>query len=67
MTSREAWSSHVAVCDGIPIPRPPSLAGNANSAYSRLSGGGLPDNVRRGVDYKVSLSGLNRKPVYRVV
>ena len=54
MRSKEVWSSRVAVCDDMPILRPPSLAGKANSAYSRLPGGGLPVKVGRRVDHKVS-------------
>ena len=38
----ETWSSRLAVCDGMPIPKPMSLVGMANSAYSRLSVGGIP-------------------------
>ena len=67
MTSREVWSFHAAVCEGISIPSPPSIVGKANNAYSRLPGGGLPVMVGRRVDCKVSSSGLNRGPVPGVV
>ena len=44
---REDCGSLSTVLDGIPIPRPPSLAGRANREHSRSLGGGLPVSVGR--------------------
>ena len=54
MTSREECNSRVALLDGILIPRPPSLAGKANSLHSRSLSGGLP--VRAGKRTECSIN-----------
>ena len=52
--SREDCSSLSAFLDGMPIPRPPSLAVSANREHSRSLGEGLPVNAGRSLDRKVS-------------
>ena len=47
----------------MPIPRPPSLAGRANSEHSRSLGGGLPVKAGRRVERRASSSGLSRGSV----
>ena len=60
VTSREECSSQVAFVDGIYIPRPPSLAGKANSVHSRSPGGGLPVRAGMRTDHSASSSGLQQ-------
>ena len=61
--SKEECSSRGAILDGIPIPRPPSLAGRANSAYSMSLGGGLPVKAGRRSERRASSSGFSKGPI----
>ena len=47
--------------DGMPIPRPPSLAGRANNVHTRSLGGGLIVQAGRRSERRASSSGTEKK------